>query len=410
MHSRGSSRSAWPARLPLVAGPADDEQQQQEDKAEKERKKKEEKAQQKDTKEAQEAQSLLEEIQGDIDQEVANLRSRLYADQFLQDYVNEVGQSLVPRETPEGVIFVFRVADVSWPEAKAFPDGRIYVTTGLLSFVESEAELGVVLGHEIGHVLEKHTVEAIKESRSVKRRLLPGLVGAAAGALIGGAIKGKEGAAVGAGVGAAAGLVVSAVDFNRYGRKQEDEADTIGVRLALARGYEAKEGITFFQRLADRFGDNDPLQNFLYAKHSRNVDRVKHIRALLDGDLAAYYNQKRTAGELSLGTGQLQLFTSRMVRDVAISFMYEDRFDLAKGLLTKIADYRMRDPTTLWALGRLYKNIGRTPEDRARALDYLQRAVTLDERNRHPRLLVRPRADAGAHGRARGRWPRRSRA
>ncbi len=315
------------------------------------------------------------------------LRDRLYRDRFLQDYINEIGQSLVPKETPSGILFIFRVEHNPMPEAFAFPDGRIYVTSGLLSFVESEAELSVVLGHEIGHVLENHTIEAIKASRSVKRRLLPGLIGAVGGAVLGGVIKGKEGAAVGAGVGAAAGLLISAIDFNSYGRKQEDEADAIGVRLALTRSYDAKEGVTFFQRLADRFGDKDPLSNFLYASHSRNVDRVKNIRALLDGDLASLYNERRSGGELSLGTGQLQLFASRMVRDVAIFYMEEiDRYDIAKGLLGRIADYRMRDPKTLWALGRLYKGVGRTAEERAKALDYLQRAVVLDERNRYPEI------------------------
>ncbi len=361
--------------------------EKQEDKAEKERRKREEKAQEKQLKETKEAQTLLDEIQPDIDQKVIELRDRLYRDRFLQDYINEVGQSLVPKETPAGVLFIFRVEQDPMPEAFAFPDGRIWLTSGLLSFVESEAELGVVLGHEIGHVLENHTIEAIKASRSFKRRVLPGIIGAAAGAVIGGAIKGKEGAAVGAGVGALAGVAASAIDFNRYGRKQEDEADAIGVRLALTRGYDAKEGVTLFQRLADRFGDKDPLENFIYASHSRNVDRVKNVRALLDGDLAPLYNERRSGGELSLGSGQLQLFTSRMVRDVAIYYMDRmDRYDIAKSLLGRIADYRMRDPQTVSALGRLYKGVGRTAEDRARALDYLQRATMLDERNRHPEI------------------------
>jgi Zn-dependent protease with chaperone function len=377
------------AFLLCAAGPpvAVAEDEQQEDKAEKERRKREEKALEKQLKEAQEKQSILDEIQPDIDQKVMELRDRLYRDRFLQDYINEVGQSLVPKETPSGVLFIFRVEHNPMPEAFAFPDGRIYVTSGLLSFVESEAELGVVLGHEIGHVLENHTIEAIRESRSVKRRLLPGLLGGAAGAILGGVVKGKEGAAIGAAAGAAAGLAMSAIDFKRYGRKQEDEADTIGVRLALTRGYDAKEGVTSFERLADRFGDKDPLSNFLYAKHSRNVDRVRNIRALLDGDLATVYNERLAGGELSLGTGQLQLFSSRMVRDVAVFYMEEmDRYDIAKGLLGRIADYRMRDPKTLWALGRLYKGVGRTAEERARALDYLQRAALLDERNRYPEI------------------------
>ena len=74
-----------------------------------------------------------------------------------------------------------------------------------------------------------------------------------------------------------------------------------------------------------------------------------------------------------------------MVRDVSIDLM--DNYDLyviAKDRLERIADYRASDPKTLWALGRVLKLVGRTPEDRNRALDYLQRAAQLDERNIYP--------------------------
>lgn len=372
----------------------------QDDKAEQERRKREEKALKKELKEERQAQEILDEIQGRIDEDVLQRLQSRHPDDFLQDYVNELGQSLVPKETPPGVLFSFRVLQQPEPEAMAYPDGRILLSTGLLCFVENEAQLSVVLGHEIGHVLEKHTIELIKESRSVKRRFLPGVIGALGGALVGGAVKGKEGAAVGAAVGATAGVVFSFIDFNRYSRRQEDEADLIGTRLSLQNGFDANEGATFFEHLAERFGDNDALSNYVYASHSRNVDRMENIQKLLGGELAGLYTERRAGGELTLGSGQLPLFTSAMVRDAAIDYMEIDRYDIAKGLLESIKDYRMRDPKTLGALGRLYKMVGRTAQDKAMALDYLQRAVELDERNLYPELyrdlgLMQARLAAG---------------
>lgn len=356
-----------------------------EDKAEKERRKKEEKAAQKDAKESKEAKELLDEIQPDMDDFARGLIEKQYQDRFLQDYVNEMGQSLVPREATPGLHFSFRVIDDPTPNALALPDGRVYVSSGLLVFVRNEAQLAMVLGHEIGHVVEQHQVEAIKESRSFKKKLLPGLLGGLAGAALGAIVKGKEGAATGAAIGAGAGVVYSVVALNSYNRKQEDEADTVGTRLMLTRGFDAKEGIPFFQRLAEKFGDKDRFSNLLWGNHSRNEDRANHIRALLDGELASVYNAQRSAGNLTLGTGQMSLYTSGMLREVAIQLMlHEDRYDIAKELLDSIIDYRARDPRALWAIGCVYKMVGRTPEDKAKALDYLQRAAQVDERNMHP--------------------------
>ncbi len=359
--------------------------EEKEDKAEKERRKREEKAAEKDQKEQDQARDLLDEIQPDIDSFAKTLIGARYDDPFLQDYVNEMGQRLVPKEASPGVLFSFRVVADPTPNAYALPDGRIYVNTGLLVFVRNEAQLALVLGHEIGHVVEQHQIEAIKASRSIKRRLLPGLIGAVAGAALGAVVKGKEGAEKGAVLGAVGGFVYSAVALNSYGRKQEDEADVVGTRLALARGYDPKEAVAFFQSLADTFGDKDRFSNLLWGNHSRNVDRVGHAQALLDGELSSVYNSQRAAGNLTLGSGQMKLYTSRMFRDTAILYMNEsDRYDIAKMLLDSIIDYRTRDPLTLWAIGRVYKMVGRSPEDKAKALDYLQKAVQTDERNVYP--------------------------
>lgn len=381
-------------------------QDEQESKAEKERRKKEEKALQKDLKEDKKDRELLEEIQDEFNELARGLLQARYEDRFLQDYVNEVGQSLVPKETRSGMTFAFRVIHDPVPNAYALPDGRVYVNTGLLCFVRSEAELAVALGHEIGHVLEKHQIEAIKEARSLKKRLLPSIFGAVAGAAVGAIIKGKEGAATGAAIGAVGGLGYSFIAMNGYKRKQEDEADAIGTRLALGRRYDAAEGVTLFQRLADTFGDEDSFSNVIWGNHSRNVDRVAHVRALLDGEMSATYNQLRSAGNLQLGSGQLQLFMSRMYRDVAIVYMDEyDRFDVAKSLLESIIDYRGRDPKTLWALGRVYKLVGRTPEEKAKALELLQRAALTDERIMYPFIhrdlgLMQARLATGPSGMA----------
>lgn len=360
-------------------------QAQAESKADKAKREREEKAAQKDVRSVRENQQALEDIQPELDALGMKLLTARYQDRFLQDYVNALGQSLVPTEAPEGLLFAFRVVDDSTPNAFALPDGRIYINSGLLVFVENEAQLAMVLGHEIGHVIEQHYAEALREAKSPKR-LLPGLFAGLGGAAIGAAIGGKDGAAKGAAIGAVAGLTYSFVfHMNSYGRKQEDEADRVGAKLAMDGGYDPRESLAFFQKLTKWFGDQDQFSNLLWGKHSRNVERVESVKALLDTTLATQYNGARTAGRLSAGTGQLQLYASRMFRDTAVNYMDTyDRYDIAKGLLESISDYRARDPKTMWALGRVYTLIGRSEADRAKASDYLQRAAGLDERHLYP--------------------------
>lgn len=371
-----------------LARPAPAGEETPEEKAEKERKKREDKAAQKEAREQEKDEEVMDEIDEEINNYARRMLTGLYDDAFLQDYVNEMGQRLVAKETPPGVLFSFRVVRDPLPNALALPDGRIYVNTGLLGFVRNEAQLAAVLGHEIGHVTQRHAIRHIRESRSIKRRLLPGLIGGVLGGVIGGIAKGKEGAAAGATLGIAAGAVASVVSLNSYGRKLEDEADTIGVRLALSQGYDARESLAFFEKLRDKYGEEDKFANALWGSHSRNGERIEHIQQLLDGPLADNYNALRGEGRLSAGTGQMHFYTSRMLRELAIDLIdCCDRWILAKEMLESIADYRARDPRTLWALGRVYKMVGRTEADRAKALDYLQKAALYDERNWHPYVL-----------------------
>jgi beta-barrel assembly-enhancing protease len=375
----------WALAAPPAASPDPQAVSQQEDKADKERKKKEDKAAQKDLRDAKADKDVLDELQPKMDAIAQGMLPLRYDDRFLQDYVNELGQSLVPKETPSGVLFSFRVLKDATPNAFALADGRTYVNTGLLAFVQNEAQLAFVLAHEISHVTQQHQVKRVRESRSFMRTVMPGLVGAALGGIVGGVVKGKEGAGEGALIGGAAGFAASLLSINAYDRKQEDEADLAGAKLLLDAGYDSREAVAFFDKLLKTFGDRDRFSNLLYASHSTNQDRMNNIRKILDGDLASRYNSLSSAGKLTLGTGQMQIYTSRMFRDVAIDYMDEyDRYDIAKALLESIVDYRARDPKTLWAIGRVYKMVGRTPADKAKGLDYLQRAAQIDERNMYP--------------------------
>jgi predicted Zn-dependent protease len=82
----------------------------------------------------------------------------LYPDEALQSYVATLGRRLSQDSERPGLPWTFRVLDDATVNAFALPGGYVYVTRGILAHLDSEAELAGVLGHEIGHVTARHSV------------------------------------------------------------------------------------------------------------------------------------------------------------------------------------------------------------------------------------------------------------
>ena len=354
------------------------------------------KAQQKVEKEAEKRQELLEEVQPMADRFAEAMVTRKYSDSLVQGYVSSLGQSLVPPDSPASTTFSFRVVQDIYPNASALPDGRIYLTTGMLAHVENEAQLAMVLGHEIGHVIEEHALESLRRRRSGQRRNK--IIGASAGAALGGFLGGKKGgkaaavsgAAGGAAVGALAATVINSVIRSRYSKEHEKEADRIGTELALARGFDPEEAVRFWERQHERFGKRSlspKIGNSLFGSHPRDRVRAENLRALLAADLKSAIDDKRTGGGLVTGTPRFGNVISGLMRDTG-TLMAErsDRHDLAIELLEKARQHRPNDPRLLWALGRTYRMVARTDEKLTEGDSLLATASEQDKRGIYPAI------------------------
>ncbi|PSQ84826.1 MAG: peptidase M48 [Bacteroidetes bacterium QS_3_64_15] len=171
----------------------------------------------------------------------------VYEDEELQQYVDEVAQEVLAEshirrpETPQKfreTEFHFRVLDSPAINAFALPGGYVYVTRGLLAHLNNEAQLAVVLGHEIGHVEARHASQ-----QAGRKQLTQGL-------LIGGAVLGQAtlGGNVGRQVLNIGGTAAQLLSLS-YSRDNERESDRLGVEYAVRAGYEAAEGAEFFESL-----------------------------------------------------------------------------------------------------------------------------------------------------------------
>ncbi len=157
----------------------------------------------------------------------------LYPDEGLQAYVNGVGQKLAAASERPELPWTFRVVDDPIVNAFALPGGKIYVTRGLLTHLTSEAELASVLGHEIGHVTARHSVEQMSKAQLAQIGLIAGMVVQPELAQQYGQL-------------AQAGLQLL---FLKYGRDDERQADDLGLRYLDKQRYDPREMPGVFQTL-----------------------------------------------------------------------------------------------------------------------------------------------------------------
>lgn len=189
-----------------------------------------------------------------------------YNDAKVQSYVADIGKRMAAESERPNLPWEFHVVDDASVNAFAIPGGFIYVTRGLMSSINNEAELATVVGHEIAHVTNRHSVQQISKSQLAQ-------LGLGIGSILSSDIA-KFGQLAGAGLG---------LLFLKYGRDAENQADEGGFRYALGQSYDVREMPKVFQTLGriSETGGGGRLPEWL-ATHPDPGNRIKHIGKMLD--------------------------------------------------------------------------------------------------------------------------------
>jgi predicted Zn-dependent protease len=187
----------------------------------------------------------------------------IYDDKNLQQLVSSIGLGLAKVSERPSLPWQFTVVDQPAINAFALPGGFIYITRGILPFLDDEAELAGVLGHEIGHVTARHSAQQYSRATGAQLGLLLGSIFVPAARPFGQL--------------AEAGLGVL---FLKYGREDELQADELGVRYAVQTGWDPA-GIagmlTTLARLDEASGETKGIPNWL-STHPAPADRVENIQ------------------------------------------------------------------------------------------------------------------------------------
>ena len=199
--------------------------------------------------------------------EMAQQYGGLHPDQQAAARVKEIGNQLVAKTKAGSTPYKFDfhlLADENTINAFALPGGQIFITAGLLKNLQTEGQLAGVLGHEIGHVVARHSAEQIAKSQ-----LTQGLTGAAAIAVY-------DPDRPSTAAGAAAAAMVGKLMTMKFGRDDELESDRLAVRFTAKAGYDPTAMIQVMQILEGASGGSRGPEFF--QTHPNPANRIGEIQ------------------------------------------------------------------------------------------------------------------------------------
>ncbi len=219
--------------------------------------------------------------------------ARLNENPEINEMVHRVGTGIAKAAHKPEYHWEFAVIqDDRIVNAFALPGGKVAVFTGILKYTENEDGLATVMGHEVAHALQRHGAERMSRGLLEQIAQLGTLAASASGAI---------NPSVAMGAMQAYGVGVS-LPFNR---KQESEADYIGLRLMAQAGYDPREAVRFWERMSGCpkqligklcFRSQAAIPEFL-STHPSDVTRINQIEAWIPEALRFYQPGNKPAPE-----------------------------------------------------------------------------------------------------------------
>ena len=317
-----------------------------------------------------------------MEREEARLRRSpfLIRDAGLREYVQGIACRLGGAHCPDIRVHLVRTP---YFNASMAPNGMMQVWSGLLLRVENEAQLAAVMGHELGHYLQRHMLERLQD---VKAKSAFGLFMAPFGA---------------AGL---VGQLIAAASAMAFSRDQERAADSIGVTLMRHAGYDPREASKVWTNLLAELeaapGGDPSKSNPLFATHPSSMERGATLANLTVGDKGGFvgdsvYTDKLAALQYDLLDDEVKrgqraetlALLDRMVgrapgRADLLYFRGETRrlrgisddMDLARADFQRAIDLGNEPAQVYRAIGYLERKRGHLGEARAAFMRYLERA------------------------------------
>ena len=270
-------------------------------------------------------------------------------DEATNAYLERIGNLLVPKGlTLDHVKWKFRALRDPQPNSFALPNGSIYVTTGLMSLLDNEAQLASVLAHELTHVMRRHTYI---QNRSNRKKFLTMNILAAVGAYAPGGVAG----AVITIVTTIAPFIVIATMYG-YSRDLEREADLKGIDMMISAEYPPEEMVKVM-KLLNKDLEGEEIRLF-YNDHPALQERINYLSSYLGARADKITPQMELNRETAAYFRRME---PAMRHDIQLS-INAGRFRSAVYLAQRLTDFHADSDNVFW-LAEAYRMLGpRSPQ------------------------------------------------
>ena len=200
-------------------------------------------------------------------------------DNVIDAYVNSLGNSIASRTSRADLQWHFAVVNTDVINAFALPGGYVYVNRGVLSRASNESELAGVLGHEIEHVVRRHSVKQMEQAQGAN-------IGVGLACAL---TRVCENQAAQAAI-----QVGGTAVFAKFSRADEVQADEGGFQNVIRAGINPRGMLTFFQKLLSEEQGGSSNVSAWFSDHPGTQDRIADIQRMLDQTPASQLSALRT--------------------------------------------------------------------------------------------------------------------
>jgi tetratricopeptide (TPR) repeat protein len=320
----------------------------------------------------------------------------LYNNPMLQRYLNDIGQRLVPKDSPN--IYSFKILLDPIPKAESFSTGTVLVSTGLISMLDNEAQLAYVLGHEIAHVEKNHFYLAVRmsvvedelnkekgENIERKRAIFTAAITTATAGIGGGVANGLKGALIAGAIGLGSGAFLSRLlirdntTVTEWPDVYENDADETSIGYILDQNYDVREAPKLYARMETAAAHDPRIGLGFIAQAPRMKARNAKIQELLSGTLKSSIESKLKGAGLKGSSGEFNLIMATLKRDNGIIAIDYDLFAMARDNLDEAVSLRTDDARAQLYLGKVISLTARNDQDRQEAEQHFMKAIKYDE-------------------------------
>jgi predicted Zn-dependent protease len=297
-------------------------------------------------------------LRSEEEQKVLDKSGLIYRDEELESYLNGIAKKIQPPEVFEHIPFKIMVIKNHLLNAFAFPNGVIYVHTGILARMDNEAQLATLFAHEMTHSTHRHLVKEFRDMKN-KTAFLATIQVALGG--------------LGGGIGDLAtlfGSLGTLAAVTGYSRELETDADIEGFKLMVKAGYEPDEAPKLFMHLKKEVGEEKIKDPFFFGTHPRLQERIENYETLLK---TQYHGQK-------VGIKNQEIFLEKIdkvILENAHLDLKAGRFKIAQRGAEKYQGLKPNDAKAYYLLGEIFRQKGEEG-DMEKAKEHYQNSISID--------------------------------